>query len=353
VKRYDRLLIYYFSGTGNARQAARWVADAASAKGVAVTVVNIADIDRRHVPPPPPDALVGIYSPTHGFNLPPVTLHFVLRFPRGRNDVFIVNTRAGMRIGKLALPGLSGVAQLLPALILLVKGFRIVGMRPIDLPSNWISIHPGLSDRTIEFLFRRFKGISTRFEERLLDGRRDYRALYDVVQDLLIAPIAIGYYCVGRFAFAKSFYVSGACDRCGACRTQCPIQAISLVDGRPFWSYHCESCMHCMNTCPKRAIETAHGYIICLFVLLSVVIQPAAHRWLARLGIGWFEASTAFGFVNRFILGAVLTFVTMVGSYRCVHYLLRLGWFRAVMKYTSLTTLKCWRRYRPRVREME
>ncbi len=89
--------------------------------------------------------LVGFCSPTHGFNLPPIVLTFIRNFPKVKNkDAFILNTRGGMKLYKLFLPGLSGIAQLLPALMLSLKGFRIVGMQPLDLPSNWLILHPGL-----------------------------------------------------------------------------------------------------------------------------------------------------------------------------------------------------------------
>jgi len=350
---FTRLIVYFFSGTGNAKQVALWIAGVAEATGIKAEIVNIAGIDRRHVHPPPTDALVGFCSPTHGFNLPPIMLHFLFRFPAGRNRVFIVNTRAGAKLGRMALPGLSGLAQLLPALVLLLKGFRIVGMRPIDLPSNWISLHPGLSDNAIDFLFLRFKKISIRFAERIMSGKRDYRSLWDILQDCFIAPIAIGYYFVGRFMFAKSFYASDSCDNCGVCITQCPINAISLVDNRPFWSYHCESCMHCMNNCPKRAIETAHGYIIGIIVLLSVVVQPYVYSTLSHRGIRWFDPDVSFSAVSRFVPNAVITFAVMVSTYRCMHFLRKSQAFRQIMRYTSLTSFRFWKRYKPLMREME
>jgi ferredoxin len=353
LMQWTRVIIYYFSGTGNARRVAEWIAATAELHGLAAQVINIAAIDRRHIAQPPPDALIGFCSPTHGFNLPPIMLNFILRFPRGRNRAFLVNTRAGMKVGRIALPGLSGLAQLMPPLILLFKGFRIIGTRPIDLPSNWISLHPGLTDRAIDFLFLRFKKIAVRFAERIITGRRDYRSLWDLIQDCLIAPIAIGYYFVGRFVFAKSFYASSLCDNCGVCIKQCPITAIRLVDGRPFWSFRCESCMHCMNNCPKRAIETAHGYVIGMIVFLSLVVQPYVYGALSLYGFTMFEAGARFGTVTRFALSAVITFGAMVGSYRCIHYMRRWKPFRVIMRWTSLTSLRFWRRYKPLTRDLE
>ena len=137
--------VYYFSGTGNAKKVTDWVSDAAKYRGLKTEVHNIANTPFMDISILP-DTLIGIISPTHGFNFPPLVMNFIFRFPRShsRNPVFMINTRAGMKLSKVFLPGLSGIAQLLAALILILKGYKIVGMRPIDLPSNWISLHPGI-----------------------------------------------------------------------------------------------------------------------------------------------------------------------------------------------------------------
>ena len=71
-------------------------------------------------------------------------LNFLIHFPKGRNKVLLINTRAGMLIGKWITPGLTGIAFYFSALVLKLKGYSIKAMFPVDLPSNWISVHPGL-----------------------------------------------------------------------------------------------------------------------------------------------------------------------------------------------------------------
>jgi ferredoxin len=253
--------MFYFSGTGNARNVARWMVDAWRERHEAAEAVDLAGVSAGAVEIGPSDD-IGLASPTHGFNFPPITLAFLFAFPRTtcRNRVCILNTRGRVRLFGWYVPGLSGAAQWLAALVFLSKGYRVVGMRPVDLPSSWISLHPGLGEDTVRANYGRCETITRRHANRVLDGRRDLRALFDLPQDLLIAPIAIGYYLVGRFLFAKSFIASAGCDGCGVCVSQCLVRALRLVSGRPFWSHRCESCMRCMNRCPKRAIETAHGF---------------------------------------------------------------------------------------------
>jgi ferredoxin len=267
---HPKLVVYYFSGTGNSENVARWMADIAKEKGTKVSLINIAKTDRLAISSPEPDALVAFVSPIHGFNYPPVMLNFIRRFPKGKNNVLLMNTRAGMLIGKWITPGLTGIAFYFSALILKMKGYSIKSMFPVDLPSNWISVHPGLNERTVKYLHERNQEKVYRFARKVLNRGSDFRSMYEIIQDTLVAPISLGYHFIGRFLFAKTYYASADCDNCDLCIKACPVKAIKKVDGRPFWTFNCESCMRCMSNCPKKAIETGHGYLLVIALLSSV-----------------------------------------------------------------------------------
>jgi len=98
-KAYKKIIIYYFSGTGNSRNVAKWIASVSQEYQVECQPVNIAQIDREALKAPEPDTLIIFLSPIHGFNYPPIMLHFIMRFPKGKNKVVLMNTRAGMLIG--------------------------------------------------------------------------------------------------------------------------------------------------------------------------------------------------------------------------------------------------------------
>jgi ferredoxin len=340
------LRMFYFSGTGNARNVANWIASGWRRRHRDVESIDLAEVEAGAVRVDPGDE-IGLASPTHGFNFPPITLRFLFAFPSApnANRAFIVNTRAGIRFFGVCLPGLSGAAQILAALVLLLKGYRVVGMRPIDLPSNWISLHPGLSEDNIRAIYERCEAITRRFADRLLDGRHDLRALWDLPQDLLVTPLSLGYYFVGRFWFAKSFVASRACDACGACVTQCPTRALRFVDGRPFWTCRCESCMRCMNQCPKRAIETAHGFAVAVPAALSTVMTALVYPALqpltpALLGAGRLAS------LARGVLESALMLALLLVSYRLLHRGLRVRLVERLVVATSLTHFGFWRRYR-------
>lgn len=338
---YPKLVVYYFSGTGNSENVARWLADVAREKGMEASLNNIAKTDRLAISTPEPHTLVAFVSPIHGFNYPPVMLNFIFRFPKGQNNVLLLNTRAGMLIGKWITPGLTGIAFYFSAIILKFKGYSIRSMFPVDLPSNWISAHPGLNDRTVKYLHERNREKVDRFARKVLEGGSDFRGVREIVQDLLISPISLGYYFIGRFFFAKTYYASADCDNCGLCISSCPVKAIKTVDNRPFWTFNCESCMHCMSYCPKRAIETAHGSIVLITVLSSLLLSGLFYRYFGQL---FFNIEHTF---LGFILESALFLGILAVWYRLLHYAMRYKPIERLVVYTSLTRYKFWgRRYR-------
>lgn len=54
---------------------------------------------------------------------------------------------------------------------------------------------------------------------------------------------------------AKAFTVSDACIHCGKCADTCVTSNIELVNGKPVWGSKCTHCMACICGCPAGAIE--------------------------------------------------------------------------------------------------
>lgn len=337
---FNNIQIYYFSGTGNSLNVATWFHQIAVEKNYTCTIENIAKIDIHSIPKPEIDSLVVFISPVHGFNYPPIMLDFIFHFPKSKNPVVLMNTRAGMLLGKWITPGITGVAFYFSALILLLKGYKIKALLPVDLPSNWISVHPGLNERTITYLHEKNRVKVKSFASKIIFGKTDFKSVREIIQDILISPIAFLYYFVGRFLFAKSYFASNDCDNCGICSKNCPVQAIITIDKRLYWKFSCESCMKCMSNCHTKAIETAHGFVITWLILASIVIG-----FVFRL----FEINIVRinnGFIH-FILETGLTLAFLGFGYRLVHYLMRFSFIERLMVYTSLTKNKFWgKRYK-------
>ncbi len=338
---YTSVAIYYFSGTGNSKNVATWLSGVAEERGITCTLTDIGKVNRLELPLPPDDALIIFVSPVHGFNYPPIMLNFILHFRKGKNKIALVNTRAGMLIGKWITPGLSGITFYFSALILILKGYSIKALYPVNLPSNWISVHPGLNKRTVEYLHVKNKQRVKAFCLKILSGGSEFRSVLEIIQDVLVAPIAIGYYCVGRFFLAKTYYASGDCDSCNVCIKNCPVHAIKTIDNRPYWTIHCESCMKCLGNCPKKAIETAHGFAAFVLLVYNLIFLLLYYKYFP------FDLLGGRNMFVSFIVESLFFVFGTSALYYLVHYMMRFRLFERAMVYTSLSKYRFWgRRYK-------
>ena len=334
---YKTIKIFYFSGTGNAKRIASWLLKLAEAKNIECQMINIAKMDFRMFKNIESDSLIIIISPIHGFNYPNLVLKFLMNFPKGNNRIVLMNTRAGMKLGKFVTPGLTGIAFMLSSLILKFKGYQIQGQIPFDMPSNWISIHPALKESSVKYIHKvNFERVE-KHAQKIYSGQKDNLAYRDIIQDLLLIPISFAFYLVGRFVFAKSFFASQTCDNCGKCQNNCPVHAIITVHEKPFWTFKCESCMNCMNNCPKNAIQTAHGLI--LFTSITSTI------FFSFLTFNTFEIVIESSIMKLFLVTGIFLILFTV-MYYLHHLLLKNRYVSKILPYASLTFYKFWGRYK-------
>lgn len=341
---FKSLYIFYISGTGNARTSSEWFADEARRRGIKTFVQQIDRLENIVIPKPGEKPLIGFAFPTHGFNAAPIMLRFIAGFPSGICDrVFLMNTRAGMKIYKLFMPGLSGVALLFPAFILRIKGYNCIGFRPVDMPSNWIPLHPGLRKNVIESIIIRCEKIVRDFAAKILSGKKIYKGLFSIPVDLLISPLALAYYVGGRFFLSKTFIANYNCNNCGLCIKECPTSSIKLVGDRPYWKLSCESCMRCLNHCPEKAIEAAHGMAIAFWIIYSAINAQIILFLIYILNIP--EEALWWKFVSMIIgIGGMIVITAVL--YRFMHAAMQFSPVKYLVRFTSFTAMPFWRRYR-------
>ena len=258
-------------------------------------------------------------------------LYFLAKFPKGKNRVILMNTRGGLKLGEYVTPGLSGITFYFASLVLKFKGHTISGMFPVDLPSNWIFLHPGLNQPTIKYLHLKNHDRVFRFADKVFSGQTDYRALREIVQDTLISPIAVLYYIFGRFFLAKTLFASSQCDSCGLCIKSCPVNAIKMMNKKLFWTFHCESCMKCIGQCPQNAIKVGHGFIFIIVFATTLITRMIQFN----------------NPVLNFLAENALLLLVLAIAYRVVYSYLRCGFLEKLLVYTSLTKYKFWgKRYK-------
>jgi ferredoxin len=322
----ENLLIYYFSGTGNALTAARWISENAEKKGIPSSIVSIETINHSIIPKLEGKTLAGILFPTHGFNAPWIVLKFFFRFPRIPNtQVFFINTRGGVNFGSIYLPGLSGIATWLPMFLFRLMGIKTRGVLPLDMPHSWTALGPPNSQLSSQLIMERCHNKVNELSEVVMAGGRFYSPSIwkSLLFDIAISPVAILYFIYGRFFLSKTLFASFNCNNCNVCKDNCPVGAIKMVGNRPYWSYACENCERCMNICPKKSIQAWNTRILIMVGILMV------------LGV-WI-------WPFNYFIWLVLISLLFFPIYSLFHFALGVRWINKVFTYTSLTQV--WKRY--------
>jgi Pyruvate/2-oxoacid:ferredoxin oxidoreductase delta subunit len=331
---YREAVFYFYTGTGNTFRVATWMADAAREAGADVTVRSIAAAQPVQEIGTGEDVLLGLVMPTHGFTAPLPVLRFALRLPRRSNtDAVVLATRAIF----------EGSATLLIAVILFLKGYRIRGAAGLDMPSNWIAMHPAFSADAVTRIMAGARLRVVAIADVVLSGERYFAGRMVFLLGLLILPLSLGYMLVGRFFLGKLFFASDRCTGCGSCAAHCPNQAITLRGSeghwRPYWTFHCESCMRCMAFCPNQAVEASHLLGVGAYFLAGAIPVTVILFWLtARIPVLAFLEE-----VPRQILRSAINIAAIGIVYPLFYFLLRVEWIRRLFAAATLT--RYYRRY--------
>jgi ferredoxin len=338
------LRIAFFSGTGNARFVANTLANRIKSinPSRAVELIDIGKLSQDDITgnDEHTDSLVLVY-PTHGFNAPPIVYQWLSGHRLRGKDAYLINTRGGLRLMGWNISGVSGIALLYPAFRLWQSGASIKGMASVDLPSNWMSLHPAIRESTTKKLVQSWTPKIEAFADRIEKGQRIGRIGWFTPVDIILSPIAILYYFMGRFALAKSFYASSDCDQCGLCIDNCPVKAITWRDGRPYWTLQCESCMKCMSHCPKKAIQTPHLWLF----LIWIVFFGFVGKWTVML-VNPFGFQAVWNEILVLLTITCTSFPFIYLTYRLFHFLNgKKGW-NHLGTLLSPTSKGFWGRYK-------
>lgn len=334
---YKKATIYYFTGTGNSYRVASWMEETAATRGIETRICSIGSARPAEEIEKGPENLLGLVFPTHGFTAPWHIIYFALRLPRCPGaHAFVTPTRAGTKIIGF-LPGLEGTAGYLIALILLLKGFIIRGVKAVDMPSNWMSLHWGLHPVNVSAIIERARAKTVAWFGEILAGKRRFSGFIPLILGFALIPVSLGYLFYGRFYLAKIFFTSQKCNSCGLCVNYCPTHSLTLRGQEkklPYWSYSCESCMRCIGFCPQQAVEVSQPLAVLLGYISGVPASFYLLKWLTGLIPG----------INRIVSywpGIIINYIYFLLSifivYRLFNRLTRIPLINQFFTYTSLT----------------
>ncbi|PKL92045.1 MAG: (4Fe-4S)-binding protein [Candidatus Goldiibacteriota bacterium HGW-Goldbacteria-1] len=269
------------SGTGNSFKTAVWAGEKLKEHGCAASVIPMEKASLKNNPPSD-NNLTGIFTPTHAFTAAWPAIKFAFMMPRVKKaPAIIIATRAGAYYGPLPLPGMEGTACLIIALILLLKGYDIRGFAGMDMPTNWLALHWGMTEKHAQYFYDKTKREISAFMDTVASGRRIFKGIPSWIMGLTFLPVSFAYLIAGRLMLSKVMFADEKCTSCGICAANCPYGAIIMKGEKikkPYWTFKCESCERCIAYCPEKSIQAAHSYLVIVCWLLFGAVTAAVQQ---------------------------------------------------------------------------
>ena len=233
-------MIVYFSGTGNSRFCAQFLADRLCDEALDV-LPFFQSKEAAHLHSETPWVFV---CPTYAWQLPHIFKDFFKESTfEGSHDVYFVMT-CGREIGN---------ASRLNRTLCKEKGFVYHGTLQVVMPENYVALFNAPEMPQALQIIEDALPILERSAVQIKQGL-SFSSVAPSLLDRLYSGIVnkVFYKLIVK---SKPFTVSNKCIECGRCAASCPTNNIHFVDGKPVWGSDCTHCMACICGCPASAIE--------------------------------------------------------------------------------------------------
>ncbi len=272
---------WYFTGTGNSRDACETALDELAAAGYEWTM-ELIEPGSDPVDIPESDLILLVF-PVYAWQPPALVRAFVRRLrvapPAGGTPPA---SSAARKAVVLAIDGGEGMRAADDIRRLLEEpapdgpGLDVVVSQRVQYPENWTQfIPPDPEDQAR----RETAEGRERVRSLMRNAVSGNRNMYQPSGFMMIVSRVVGllFSVIGRTVLSQFFVADDRCTSCGLCERTCPVKAIRMqsVSGepaRPRWELHCESCNRCINICPERAIVTSWGRIVVTLAVIAGLV---------------------------------------------------------------------------------
>jgi len=271
----QKVLIQYFTGTGNTEKACFLIKDFLIKSGYETDLLRVEK--NTVIPNQVYDRYIFAF-PIYGFSAPSLYIDFLKKLPNLKSDTSILSINGAAVIKGKNIPGNSGSAPNIISNILKKKGYNITLIENISYPENWtqVSNPPNEIDQ---------KTIFEKSDEKLFEFCNDFinknQKLYKVtfMKNIIYKFIKTMFILLARRIFGKLYIADKKCNSCGFCVKICPSQTIKMFGKKPVWGSDCQACNRCINLCPQKSIQTSIFKLVnysliagTLFVLSEIFI---------------------------------------------------------------------------------
>ena len=217
--------IYYFSATGNSMTTAKLLAEQLHAETVPVAAV-------KHLPKVVEDAdVVGFVFPVYYGDMPyPVREMISKMVFKPEAYVFICTTQRGF----------AGIAAKRTDLLLRTRGQKLTLAVGVMMPGNSFINEPHVDAEYLEKQQGNVLALVPQIQNREVQD-------YSVTEVLPLPPVASP----NNF---RGITADENCIGCGTCVKVCPMDNITLQNGKAVIGDSCATCLACFHWCPVEAV---------------------------------------------------------------------------------------------------
>lgn len=236
-----RVIICYFSGTGNTKKVVTYYSETLTNMGHEVALKNMEepfDLDLEGYD------LIGFAYPIHAFNAPKIVLDFAKKIKKQKTKTkYFILKSSGEPLS------LNNISSYKLRSILRRRNFYLTNEYHYVMPYNMIFRH---TDEMAYRMWETAKQVIPIDCKQILDGEVS-KLKYIPLGHFLAWVFRIEHW-GGRFN-GRKYKVNDECIKCQLCVLKCPAKNISIKNGEFHFGNKCLMCMRCSFFCPKNAIK--------------------------------------------------------------------------------------------------
>ena len=231
--------LYYFSGTGNSLRIANYLAETIE-DCKTIPIAKIWEEDNIVCE----SENVGFVFPIYFFGLPSIVFDFLEKINLDKsNYVFAVATRGGP---------LRGTIPHTFKKLLRRKSKNLNAIFFITMVANNITVYNITSEEKQKKKAEKAKKKTNEIVEIIIKKQKKTTR---VLTYLISTWINKKFREKVNNSDSKFSITEEKCNSCGVCENICPVNNITLVDGKPQWQHKCQKCIACIHLCPQKAIQ--------------------------------------------------------------------------------------------------
>lgn len=228
-------MIYYFTGTGNSLWAARELAEQLGEQ-----MDDLANFEDK--PLVCEDEVIGFVCPTYMASLPWFVKKVLLDASLNSDAYIFLVVTSNTGDGRFSSKSMDS--------LLVRNGATLAACFDLQMPGNCIES----SAQENEERLLAAPATVAEIAERVAAKARNHTSSGEAAKDDVVEKSS--FYGKKRSLFrmaAFTFDVTSDCNGCGICADICPVQSISIQDGKAVHSGLCAACLACFHWCPKHA----------------------------------------------------------------------------------------------------